>query len=71
MLTLSVILALAALVVSAKAAKLTTVADFGDNPSKISMSIYVADKLAAKPAIIVLVSQPRPQSPHRKPALHH
>jgi hypothetical protein len=37
-------------------ASLVQVTDFGGNPSKINMYIYVPDKLAAKPAIIVAVS---------------
>ena len=40
----------------ALSAKLDKVADFGANPSKINMYIYVPDKVAAKPAIIVAVS---------------
>jgi poly(3-hydroxybutyrate) depolymerase len=39
----------------AAAAKLDKVADFGSNPTKINMYIYVPDKVAAKPAIIVAV----------------
>jgi acetylxylan esterase len=38
-------------------ASLQTVKDWGDNPSGISqMQIYVPDKIAAKPAIILGVS---------------
>ncbi|KAM7209922.1 Alpha/Beta hydrolase fold [Rhypophila decipiens] len=37
----------------AVAAKLEKVANFGSNPTKINMYIYVPDKLATKPAIIV------------------
>jgi acetylxylan esterase len=37
-------------------AKLEKVAEFGENPSKINMYIYVPDKVAEKPAIIVAVS---------------
>ena len=37
------------------AAKLEKVADFGSNPTKINMYIYVPDKVAAKPAVIVAV----------------
>jgi hypothetical protein len=40
-------------------ASLQTVKDWGDNPSGISqMQIYVPDKLATKPAIILGVSFP-------------
>lgn len=37
-------------------ASLQKVADFGSNPTRINMYIYVPDKLATKPAIIVAVS---------------
>jgi len=37
----------------ALAAKLEKVNDFGANPTKINMYIYVPDKVAAKPAVIV------------------
>jgi len=40
----------------ALAAKLEKVNDFGSNPTKINMYIYVPDKVATKPAIIVAVS---------------
>jgi acetylxylan esterase len=36
-------------------ATLEKVANFGANPSKINMYIYVPDKVATKPAIIVAV----------------
>lgn len=39
-------------------ATLQSVANFGTNPTKIQMYIYVPDKLATKPAIIVAVSEP-------------
>jgi len=39
----------------AVSAKLEKVADFGANPTKINMYIYVPDKVAAKPAVIVAV----------------
>jgi acetylxylan esterase len=39
----------------AMAASLTQVTNFGNNPSNLSMSIYVPDRLAAKPALLVLV----------------
>lgn len=37
-------------------ASLQSVASFGSNPTKINMYIYVPDKLATKPAVIVAVS---------------
>jgi acetylxylan esterase len=37
-------------------ASLVQVKDFGGNPTKIYMYIYVPDKLAAKPAVVVAVS---------------
>ena len=40
----------------ALSAKLDKVADFGANPSRINMYIYVPDKVATKPAVIVAVS---------------
>jgi acetylxylan esterase len=39
-------------------ASLQQVSNFGTNPTKISMYIYVPDKIATKPAIIVAVLQP-------------
>ena len=36
-------------------ASLVQVKDFGANPTKIYMYIYVPDKLATKPAVIVAV----------------
>ena len=38
-------------------ASLQAVASFGTNPTSIQMNIYVPDKLATKPAIIVAVSK--------------
>jgi hypothetical protein len=38
-------------------ASLQAVASFGTNPTNIQMYIYVPDKLATKPAIIVAVSK--------------
>ncbi|CAK7221114.1 hypothetical protein SBRCBS47491_004417 [Sporothrix bragantina] len=38
----------------AQAASLQPVANFGENPTKLSMSIYVPDKLAAKPPVIIV-----------------
>ncbi len=40
----------------ALSAKLEKIADWGDNPSKINIYIYVPDKVATSPAIIVAVS---------------
>lgn len=37
-------------------AALTTVADFGDNPTNLEMQIYLPDNLAEKPAVVVAVS---------------
>jgi acetylxylan esterase len=51
----SLVLAMASMWTACDGAKLTPVADFGDNPSKITMAIYVPDKLPPKPAIMVLV----------------
>jgi hypothetical protein len=51
--SLLVLMALAAL---GFGASLVQVEDFGVNPTNIDMYIYVPDKLATKPAIIVAVS---------------
>ncbi len=51
--SLLVLMALAAISLGAS---LVQVEDFGANPSNIDMYIYVPDKLATKPAIIVAVS---------------
>ena len=50
------IAALSLLMSTASAAKLVEVTNFGKNPSKAGMHIYVPDKLASKPAVIVAVS---------------
>ncbi|KAK3320586.1 Alpha/Beta hydrolase protein [Cercophora scortea] len=47
------VLALAAAAVGGMCASLQQVTNFGNNPTKINMYIYVPDKLAAKPAVIV------------------
>lgn len=47
---------LAALATLSFGASLVPVKDFGGNPTKINMYIYVPDKLATKPAVIVAVS---------------
>ena len=49
------LLGLAAAVEMASAAKLEKIANFGANPSKITMFLYAPDKVATKPAIIVAV----------------
>jgi acetylxylan esterase len=46
---------LLALTGSALGASLQAVTNFGTNPTGIQMFIYVPDKVAAKPAIIVAV----------------
>lgn len=46
---------LAAAATTAFAASLQQVSSFGSNPTKINMYIYVPDKVAPKPAIIVAV----------------
>lgn len=53
---LSSLFTLAATASMALGASLQQVTNFGNNPSKIYMYIYVPDKLAASPAIIVAVS---------------
>lgn len=47
--------ALVVLAATARAA-LVSVSNFGDNPTSLQMSIYVPDKLATKPAVILAVS---------------
>jgi acetylxylan esterase len=44
-----------ALIAIGDAAKLEPVSSFGDNPTKLSMYIYVPDKLAANPPVIIVV----------------
>jgi hypothetical protein len=44
------------LVVGIFAASLTKVTNFGSNPTSIDMYIYVPDKVATRPAVIVAVS---------------
>ncbi len=50
------LLVLTALAALGFGASLVQVVDFGDNPTKIDMYIYVPDKLVIKPAVIVAVS---------------
>lgn len=50
------LLVLTALAALGFAASLVQVEDFGANPTNIYMYIYVPDKLATKPAVIVAVS---------------
>ncbi len=45
----------AALATLASAASLVQVRNFGPNPSNVTMSIYVPDKLPPNPAIILVV----------------
>jgi poly(3-hydroxybutyrate) depolymerase len=49
------VVATATVTASAMAASLTKVTNFGSNPTSIDMNIYVPDKVATKPAIIVAV----------------
>ena len=53
--SLFVLIAFAALGLGAS---LVQVTDFGANPTKIDMYIYVPDKVATKPAVVVAVSYP-------------
>ncbi|KAI1334742.1 Alpha/Beta hydrolase protein [Xylariaceae sp. FL0016] len=46
--------AAAAWIAAVSAASLTKVSDFGENPTKLSMYVYVPDKLAAKPPVIIV-----------------
>lgn len=52
---LSNLFTLAASATLAAGASLQQVTNFGSNPTKIYMYIYVPDKLAANPAVIVAV----------------
>jgi acetylxylan esterase len=52
------ILVLASAVGIAFSASLQSVSNFGTNPTKINMYIYVPDKVATKPAVIVAVLHP-------------
>ena len=47
--------AITSLICRASAASLVQVKDFGANPGNANMYIYVPDKVAANPAIIVAV----------------
>jgi hypothetical protein len=53
---LQTFLGLAATAATCLGASLQPVSDFGNNPTNIQMNIYVPDKLATKPAVIVAVS---------------
>lgn len=53
---LSTLFTLATLATVGLTAKLEQVSNWGTNPSKIQMYIYVPDKVSATPAIIVAVS---------------
>lgn len=59
---LKTLLGLAAMAETAFGASLQQVQNWGTNPSKIQMYIYVPDKLATKPAIIVAVCFSFPSS---------
>jgi len=52
------LLVLASAAGTAFSASLQQVSSFGTNPTKINMYIYVPDKVATKPAVIVAVLQP-------------
>jgi acetylxylan esterase len=52
------LLVLASAAGTAFSASLQQVSNFGTNPTKINMYIYVPDKIATKPAVIVAVLQP-------------
>lgn len=52
---LTSLLPILALATPGLGAKLEQVTNFGGNPTKINMYIYVPDKLASKPAVIVAV----------------
>ena len=52
----SIVTALAGCASLVAGASLTQVSNFGDNLSKINMYIYVPDKVATSPAVIVAVS---------------
>ncbi|KAL1891711.1 hypothetical protein Sste5346_007460 [Sporothrix stenoceras] len=54
MVSLASLTTLLAAAVLARAASLKPVANFGDNPTKLSMYIYVPDKLADKPPVIIV-----------------
>jgi len=55
----SVLTAVVATASLAMGASLQAVTGFGKNPTNIQMYIYVPDKLAAKPAVIVAVGSTR------------
>ena len=52
-------LALLGLAAVSLGASLVQVKEFGGNPTKIQMYIYVPDKLAPKPAVVGAVSHPK------------
>lgn len=53
------LIGLAAAAASGFCASLQQVSNFGSNPTNIQMHIYVPDRLASKPAIIVAVRNPQ------------
>ena len=56
LLPLPSLLVLAATATLGFCASLVQVQNFGNNPTRINMYIYVPDKVAAKPAVVVAVS---------------
>ena len=44
-------------------AALTTVTNWGTNPTKLVMEIYLPKKVAAKPAVVLAVRLPLPAAP--------
>lgn len=55
------VLVLVATATVGMAASLQQVSSWGANPTKIQMYIYVPDKLAASPPVVVAVSPPFPR----------
>lgn len=55
------VLGLVATATVGMAASLQQVSSWGANPTKIQMYIYVPDKLAASPPVVVAVSPPFPR----------
>jgi poly(3-hydroxybutyrate) depolymerase len=54
--------ALAATAATCLGASLQQVSNFGSNPTNINMHIYVPDKVAPNPAVIVMVRTPSTDS---------
>ena len=55
----SALASIAAIFATANGASLTRVSGWGANPTNLEMNIYVPDKVAAKPAIILAVCSHR------------